>query len=219
MYEKLVSVILSSDYVQIDENTLPVVDKEKHKAEKEYIWGVRDVGSKQVFFHYDEGSRSQKVLISLMRNFRETLQSGGYEAYGIYEKKEGVLLLGCWAHARRKFENALSEDKKNAGTALEYIGLLYQIEANLKNKQLTYEEISQERKRLSYPILLKFEEWLEKIALKLLPKSLMGKAVSYTFSIYHRLVRYVSDGRYHIDNNVMENAIRPLAIGRKNYLF
>jgi hypothetical protein len=127
--------------------------------------------------------------------------------------------LSCWAHARRKFENALPENRALAEKALDRIGLLYQIEANLKEKELPPRDIAAERKRLARPILLNFEKWLHDISPGLLPGSLMGKAVAYTFSIYHRLVRYVSDGRYCMDNNPVENAIRPLALGRKNYLF
>jgi len=219
LYEKLVADTLSSNYIQMDESTIPVIDDEKKRAVKGYIWSVLDMNSPQVFFHYDKGSRSQTTLVSLLCNYRGTVQSDAYEAYGIYENKEGVLLLSCWAHARRKFENALSENKTLANQALDYISLLYQIEANLKDKALSAEEMADERKRLAYPILLKFEKWMLDISPELLPKSLMGKAITYTFSIYHRLVRYINDGRYQIDNNPIENAIRPLALGRKNYLF
>ena len=113
-----------------------------------------------MFFHYDKGSRSQKTLVSLLRNYRGAIQSDGYEAYKIYENKDGVLLLNCWAHVRRKFENALKEDEINANKSLDYISLLCQIEANLKEENLTNEEISDERKRLAYPILREFENWM-----------------------------------------------------------
>ena len=219
LYQCLVESVLSCDYIQVDESTLPVIDRLRKKAVNEYIWGVHDVMNRQMFFHYNQGSRSQETVVALLRNYRGAVQTDGYEAYNIYEHKEGVLLLACWAHARRKFEAALSENEKMAGQALDYISLLYQIEANLKEKELTYEQIAAERKRLAYPILRNFEVWLNKIALELLPKSLMGKAVAYTFALYIRLVRYVSDGRFQIDNNLIENTIRPLALGRKNYLF
>lgn len=219
LYEKLTQRVLSSDYIQMDESTLPVIDKEKKRAVKGYVWVVRDVGTGQVFFHYDKGSRSRQTMLSILKDYQGTLQTDGYEAYSIYEQKEGVLLLGCWAHARRKYESALSEDKKLADEALDYIRLLYQIEANLKEKKLPPDEIAAERKKLSYPILLHFEEWMNQTFLKVTPKSLLGKAITYSFSIYHRLVRYVSDGRYQLDNNGIENTIRPLALGRKNYLF
>jgi Transposase and inactivated derivatives len=219
LYQCLVKNVLSCGYIQMDETTLPVVNHQKKKTDKEYVWTVLDVLNRQTFFYYDKGSRSQKTLLSILLDYQGALQSDGYEAYRIYEDKKGVLLLGCWAHARRKFEAALAENKELAGKALDYIGLLYQIEANLKEKKLGYEEMATQRKRLAYPILLDFEQWMLDTAEETLPKSLMGKAISYTFSIYPRLVRYVSDGRYCIDNNPVENVIRPLALGRKNYLF
>jgi hypothetical protein len=194
LYEQLVKTVLSSGYIQVDESSIPVIDNEKRRAVKGYMWAVLGVPQQQVFFHYDRGSRSQRVLVSLLRDYRSAVQSDGYEAYSIYEDKADVLLLGCWAHVRRKFESALSEDKALADTALNYIGLLYQIEANLKEKELPPEETRRERKRLAYPILKNFESWMLNICDRVLPKSLMGKAISYTFSLYPRLVRYVSDG-------------------------
>ena len=120
----------------MDESTLPVIDKEKKRAVKGYVWVVRDVGTGLVFFHYDKGSRSRQTMLSILKDYQGTLQTDGYEAYSIYEQKKDVLLLGCWAHARRKYESALSEDKKLADEALDYIRLLYQIEANLKDAGL-----------------------------------------------------------------------------------
>ena len=96
---------------------------------------------------------------------------------------------------------------------------LYAIEREAKDKGLDYGQIRQLRMERSYPILQEFEKWLYENNFKVLPKSLIGKAVTYTYSIFPRLVRYVSDGRYNIDNNAAENGIRPLALGRKNYLF
>lgn len=125
LYEEIVKDVLSKDYIQCDESTIPVINNEKHKAVKSYMWALRDPIGKNLFFHYDEGSRAQKVIVSLLRDYRGTVQSDGYDAYGIYENKKGVLLIGCWAHARRKFESARSEDPSLANKALDYIGLLY----------------------------------------------------------------------------------------------
>lgn len=219
LYEKMVEDILSSDYVQVDESTVPVINKEKKRADKEYIWVVHAVMKKGVFFYYDDGSRSHKTAYSILQNVRGAIQCDGYDAYSVFENKKGVLLLGCWAHARRKFESALTEDPKLANKALDYIGLLYLIEAGIKDKELSAEQATQERKRLAYPILKVFEKWMQEVWPTVLPKSLMGTAIAYAHSLYPRLVRYVADGRYHIDNNAIENVIRPLALGRKNYLF
>ena len=107
LYYRLKKIVLSSDYIQVDESTLPIVNEEKHKTVKGYIWMVRSVMLNLVFFHYDHGSRAQKVVIPLLKDFHGALQTDGYEVYKMYEDKKGVLPLGCWAHARRKFEEAL----------------------------------------------------------------------------------------------------------------
>lgn len=219
MYYRLKEIVLSSDYIQVDESTLPVVKEEKHKTVKGYIWMVRAVMPNLVFFYYDHGSRAQKVVIPLLRDFRGALQTDGYEVYKMYEDKKGVLPLGCWAHARRKFEEALKEDKVRAEYALAQIGMLYQVERRADEEKLSFDERSDLRCRLSYPIMVAFEKWLVNEYPKVLPKGRMGKAIKYTYEIYHRLTRYHLDGRYRIDNNLAENSIRPLALGRKNYLF
>lgn len=219
MYYRLKEIVLSSDYIQVDESTLPVVKEEKHKTVKGYIWMVRAVMPNLVFFHYDHGSRAQKVVIPLLKDFRGALQTDGYEVYKMYEDKKGVLPLGCWAHARRKFEEALKEDKVRAEYALAQIGMLYQVERRADEEKLSFDERSDLRCRLSYPIMVAFEKWLVNEYPKVLPKGRMGKAIKYTYEIYHRLTRYHLDGRYRIDNNLAENSIRPLALGRKNYLF
>ncbi|MBN2236584.1 MAG: IS66 family transposase [Bacteroidales bacterium] len=219
LYFRLKELVLASDYIQVDESTVPVIDNKKHHTVKAYLWMVRSVMKKLVFFHYDKGSRAQKVIVELLRNFQGALQTDGYEAYSIYEHKKGVLLLGCWAHARRKFNEALAEDKAGAEYALEQIGLIYKVEAMATDQQMSYEERADLRKRLAYPILCAFEKWIVNYFPKVMPKGRMGKALSYTYSLFHRLSRYHLDGRYQIDNNLAENAIRPLALGRKNYLF
>lgn len=219
LYYRLKEIVLSSDYLQVDESTLPIVNEEKHKTVKGYIWMVRSVMLNLVFFHYDHGSRAQKVVIPLLKDFRGALQTDGYEVYKIYEDKKGVLPLGCWAHARRKFEEALKEDKARAEYALAQIGMLYDVERRADEENLPLEKRSDLRCRLSYPIMVAFEKWLVNEFPNVLPKGRMGKAIKYTYEIYHRLTRYHLDGRYRIDNNLAENSIRPLALGRKNYLF
>ena len=219
LYYRLKELVLSSDYIQVDESTLPIVNEEKHKTVKGYIWMVRAVMGNLVFFYYDHGSRAQKVVIPLLRNFQGTLQTDGYEVYKIYEDKKGVLPLGCWAHARRKFEEALKEEKARAEYALTQIGMLYDVERRADEENLSFEERADLRGRLSYPIMVAFEKWLVNEYPKVLPKGRLGKAIKYTYEIYHRLTRYHLDGRYRIDNNLAENSIRPLALGRKNYLF
>ena len=219
LYSRLKEIVLQSDYIQIDESTVPVINNEKHRAVKAYLWVVRDVMKDLVFFHYDKGSRAQRVVIELLHNYKGAVQTDGYGAYSIYENKKGVLLLGCWAHARRKFTEAMKEDKAGAQYALEQIGLIYGVESMADDQGLDYQQRAELRARLAYPILYGFERWIVNYMPKALPKGRMSQALTYTYSLFHRLSRYHLDGRYRIDNNLVENTIRPLALGRKNYMF
>lgn len=218
--DALRSRVLGSDYIQVDESIIPVMDKDKPGAtRKGYHWVVRSPEEKSLFFHYDRGSRAQRVIVELLKDYRGAVQSDGYGAYDIYENKEGVLLLGCWAHARRKFDQALGNDPPRAQFAMEQIQSLYAIERRITDENLPCKQAEELRKNEAYPILRAFEVWLEQNHASVLPSSPIGKAIRYTYGIYPRLARYVVDGRYRIDNNLAENAVRPLALGRKNYMF
>jgi transposase len=219
LYYRLRKIVLESDYIQVDESTVPVINNEKQRAVKAYLWVVRSVMDRMMFFHYDQGSRAQKVVIDLLKDFQGAVQTDGYEAYSIYEKKKGVLLIGCWVHARRKYTEALKEDKAGAEYALEQIGLIYGVETMADEQNLSYEQRAELRSRLAYPILCAFEKWIVGYMPKVLPKGRMYKALTYTYALFQRLTRYHLDGRYRIDNNLIENDIRPLAVGRKGYLF
>jgi hypothetical protein len=220
LYDILKKEVLCSDYVQIDETSIPVMDRDHPGAtRKGYHWIIKAPEERKLYFHYDEGSRAQRVAIDILRDFKGAVQSDGYSAYNIYENKHGVLLLGCWAHARRKFEQALKNDPLRASFALEQIQLLYRIERLAQDEHLSKEQIEELRKTQAYPLLKAFEKWLDVNYRQVLPKSLIGQAIAYTYTIYPRLVRYVIDGRYRIDNNGVENGVRSLALGRKNYLF
>ncbi len=218
-YYRLKELVLDSDYIQSDETTIPIINNEKHTTIKGYIWMIRAVMGNLVFFHYDQGSRAQKVALQLFKDFQGVIQTDGYAVYDIYEHKKGVLPIGCWAHARRYFEEALKEDKVRASYALEQIGLLYDVERRADQEQLSYDERADLRVRLSYPIMVAFEKWLVNEHPQVLPKGRIGKAIKYTYNIFHKLTRYHLDGRLKIDNNLGENAIRPIALGRKNWLF
>jgi len=218
-YYRLKELVLTSDYIQSDETTIPIINNEKHTTIKGYIWMIRAVMDNLVFFHYDQGSRAQKVALQLFKDFQGVIQTDGYAVYDIYEHKKGVLPIGCWAHARRYFEEALKEDKVRASYALEQIGLLYDVERRADLEQLSYDQRAELRSRLSYPIMVAFEKWMLNEHPQVLPKGRIGKAIRYTYNIFPKLTRYHLDGRLKIDNNLGENAIRPIALGRKNWLF
>ena len=219
LYDKLREQIMSSEYIQVDESTLPVIDNEKHRAVKGYMWAVRDALTGSVYFHYDMGSRSGDTARKLIGGYRGAVQTDGYEVYEAFENAPGKRMIGCWAHVRRKFVEALDENRKYASEAIVYIGKLYKIETEMREAGLSAEEVRERRQKESYPLIQEFEKWMDAVADKFKPKSRMGKALVYTYTLLPRLSRYVLDGRYNIDNNGIENAIRPLALGRKNYLF
>jgi transposase len=219
LYGELKKQVLASDYVQVDETTLPVIDGESHQAKKEYLWVVRSVIDKQVFFHYDDGSRSGETVEKLLNPFKGYLQSDGYSAYNAFEGKEGVCLIACMAHIRRSFEKALEEHKSLAEYALKEIQHLYRIEGMADEQQLEDEDRKALREKLSVPILDSFEKWMEKIYPTVLPKSRIGQAISYSYGLWPRMKNYLKQGRLKIDNNGAENIIRPIALSRKNFLF
>lgn len=219
LHFRLWELMKGTDYLQCDETTLPIVRNDKHKTVKGYIWLVRDPMSGRQYFYWDKGSRSGEVVLKLFHGYQGALQTDGYERYELLDEKKGVILLSCWAHARRKFSEALKNDKGRAESALEQIQLLYEVERQIKEQELSFEDAVVLRKRLAYPIMVRFEKWLVVEHAKVIKGSPIEKAILYTYKRFNKLSRYHLDGRYNIDNNGIENAVRPVAIGRKNYLF
>ena len=217
IYDRLKVDILSAPYIQVDESTVPVIDNEKSKTRKGYMWCVRDASGSGVFFHYDLGSRGTQVAMSLLKDYHGAIQSDGYDVYSKFTGMEGKTMLGCWAHARRKFVDAMKENERLASEALVYIGDLYHIET--LTAEMTNEERKKKRREMAYPQIIKFEEWMQMKYFDPSMGPLMRTAIEYTFKRLPKLSMYVNDGSWHIDNNGVENAIRPLAVGRKNYLF
>ncbi len=219
MYYRLRDYMLALDYLQSDESTVPVIDNEKRRAVKGYMWLARSVIEPLVLFHYHEGSRAQKVVLQFFRDFKGALQVDGYAAYDILDKLDGVMILCCWAHCRRYLERSLNHDKERAEYALDQIGMLYSIETMADERRLDYSQRTKLRQELSYPIIRALEAWALNEAESVLPKSPIGKAIHYLLNHIRQLSRYVTDGRYMIDNNPIERCVKDMVIGRKNYLF
>ena len=219
LYLELKKTVLSSDYIQVDETTLPVIDHDRHKAAKEYIWIVRAAVPRLLFFHYANGSRSQKVAVDLLKTFKGYLQCDGYSAYDAFENRKDVRLCGCLAHIRRHIESCREENREYAMQGLKFIQDLYNVEYMADERQLSYEERAALRQRLAGPLLDAFELWLQNTYPKVLKRSLMGKAIAYAYPLIPRMRHYLYDGRIFIDNNRAENALRPMVLTRKNMLF
>ena len=219
LYEVLKKEVIDTDYLQVDETTLPVINKESHKAKKEYLWMVRAVMKKLVFFYYNDGSRSQETVGTLLKSFTGYLQSDGWQAYNVFDKEDQVCLVGCMVHIRRYYEKALNENKALAEHALKEIQQLYRIERMADERNLPFEERAKLREELAAPIMKSLEAWMEKTYPKVLPQSLIGEAIGYSYSLWPRMKNYLLDGRLKLDNNLAENAIRPIALSRKNFMF
>ena len=219
LYEALKQKILTTDYLMADETPISVLTKDKPgSTHKGYHWVYYDPVNKSALFDYRK-TRGREGPDEMLKTFAGHLQTDGYVAYTKLEDHENIILLACMAHARRKFEHALNNDYDRAGYALKLIQSLYAIEQKARDNEFDYQQIKELRQSESVPLLKQFEQWLKKEVYNVLPQSAIGKAISYTLSLWERLESYTKDGRFQIDNNLIENSIGPVTLGRKNYLF
>lgn len=219
LYNKIKEAVLACNYLQVDETTLPVINKEKKQATKEYLWLARAVTEKILFFSYLDGSRSQHTAQQILQGFKGHLQCDGYNGYDVFQKDSHVHLVACWAHVRRKYIESTEENKELSGYALKHIQALYALEKTIRENNYPPDKIKQERAQIALPIINKLQTWIEETYPKVLPKSNIGKAMAYNYSLINRLKEYTTQGYLLIDNNLAENAIRPIALSRKNFLF
>lgn len=211
--------ILGSNYLQADESPIKVLDRDKPGATHQgYMWVYRSPVSKALFFEYNKG-RSEQSPLKNLGIFTGYLQSDGYVVYSNIVKGRKITHVACWAHARRMFDKALAYDKKSAGFVLEKIQKLYAIERRARESGFTADERKEIRLNESLPILNEIGTYIAENRGKVLPKSPLGKAFEYCVARWDNLLNYLYDGILEIDNNLIENSIRPLALGRKNYLF
>lgn len=155
-----------------------------------------------------------------LQDFRRKLQSDGHNAYEMYDNHPTIEHFACWAHARRKFHQALDSDKDRADKIMHLIRILYDTEQESRQKELNYQQRQELRIQKSQPILDQIKQSLDEFSLQRIhPDSRMGKAIAYTLKRWGNLIRYIQHTEVEIDNNLTENSIRPIALGRKNYLF
>lgn len=219
VYDTLEKHVLQSDYIQADESPIGVQDSHKKRAlHNGYQWVYRSPVERLVLFKYHPG-RERKAPEKVLKDFSGTLQTDGYIAYQDMDTNGQINHLACMAHARRYFEKALDNDKRRSEYALKKMQQLYEIERKAREMKISFEKRKRYRQLFAVPILEELEAWLKENILQVLPRSAIGKAIAYSSKLWPKLKSYVNDGRYEIDNNLIENAIRPLALGRKNYLF
>lgn len=219
LYDKLGAQVQQAGYLQADETSIPVLSKNKPGAtHRGYLWVYRIPASGIVYFDYHRG-RGQEAPEEMLKDFKGTLQTDGYAGYNQFANQSRIRLLACMAHARRKFVEAEENDREKARYALDYFKELYGIERRCDQEELSVEQRREQRQAEAKPVLEAFYQWLEEQYQQVLPQSPIGKAIAYNLNLWKRLSAYVEDGRWEIDNNKIENTIRPVALGRKNYLF
>jgi transposase len=219
LYETHRGGVQQSSYLMVDETPLPVLDRTKPgKTHLGYHWVYYDPVAKLVLFDYRPG-RSRAGPNDILRDFQGYLQCDGYAGYDDILARPGVMGVGCFAHARRYFEQAQDSDRQRAEWMLLKLQALYAFERQARQAQMSFEERHALRQEQALPLLAEIRAWLHSNLTAVLPKSAIGKAIGYMLGQWPKLEKYISDGRLEIDNNLVENAIRPVVVGRKNYLF
>lgn len=219
LYEALLKIIVRSDYLHADETPVKVLDKDKKgTTHRGYFWVYHNSLEGLVLFDYQSG-RGREGPQALLKEFKGYLQTDGYVVYDFFKEEEGITVLNCMAHARRKFYEAMANDKDRAEYALGQIGKLYDMERKAKQQGLGAEEVAGVRQSEALPLLQHLGMWMKEQYAMTLPKSPIGQALGYSIQRWEELITYTTNGKLNIDNNPVENSIRPVAIGRKNYLF
>ncbi len=221
----LMEDIRGGPLINVDETPVQVLNEPGRSAtSKSYMWVFRGGSSASpVIIYQYHPTRSGDVAKLFLNDYQGVVQTDGYKGYDFLDTWPDILHVGCWVHARRYFMDAKKASSSNktgaADMALSMIRRLYALEKIARHKNMSPEEIYQLRQKQAKPIVEKFKNWLNEKKNGTLPKGLLGKAIKYSLGQWHRLENYLEDGNAGIDNNVVENAIRPFVIGRKNWLF
>jgi transposase len=218
LYIELVKKVKESGYLQVDETPIQVLDKLlKGKTHRGYYWVYHDVGSGLVLYDYDPG-RGKSPPQTFLSEFTGVIQVDGY---GVYENlgNKNITIASCMAHARRYFFDAMENDKTRAEWMLDKIKLLYAVEDQARKEGLNNIQRQELRQKQSVPVLEEMEIWLKENIQQIPPSLAISKAMTYMLKRWDKLCYFTKNGRIEIDNNLIENSIRPIALGRKNYLF
>ena len=223
LYDLLVKKLLENSYLQADESPIRVLENDKPADRKGgkgshqgYMWVYRSPCKAIVIFQYRKG-RGANGPKEMLVNHKGHLQTDGYIVYDKIAKSGNFELVGCWAHARRKFFESLKFDRQRAEFVLEKIKTIYSHEK--QSEDLTAEARKEYRLENTAPLMEELHTWAGDEQYKVLPKTPIGKAIGYLLKQWKKLSRVLESGKLEMDNNRIENKIRPLALGRKNYLF
>mgnify|MGYP001601869837 CR=1 FL=1 len=220
LYEAHKRITLATSYLGADETPIRVMDEDKKgTTHRGFYWVYHNSEQKLVLFDYRPG-RGREGPDDILKDFQGYLQTDGYSAYEAFDRRPGITLLNCMAHARRTFHEALQNDPPRAQYALSLFQQLYAIERTIKDQALTGDAVVQLRQQEAAPILQTLKTWMAEEYPKLIVKrSPIAQAMAYFIPRSGKLCIYTKDALLNIDNNLVENAIRPIAVGRKNYLF
>lgn len=223
LYERMHFYLKQEAVVHADESPLQVLDEKKNSKGYMWLYASAEKGDCRMYLYEYQPSRSKNNPKKFLNGFKGYLQTDGYAGYNAVEN---VTQVGCFAHARRKFKeaiNALPKDSKTTSTkaheGLEFFNRLYQLEKQFKEMKLKPEERYEKRIEKTKLVLDELFDWLNEQKPKTLPKSKLGEAIGYSLNQWNNLIAFMKDGRIAIDNNLAERAIKPFVIGRKNYLF
>jgi transposase len=218
--ELLRLIVTNQKYLQVDESPLKVIDRDhKNGIHQGYMWLYHAPVDRLILFDYRKG-RDQSGPKEILAHFRGIIQTDGYKVYdSLFGNHPDIHLTFCMAHARRKFVDAVKDDQEQANYVLNEMGKLYLLEAKMREQAMSWEQRTELRKEHADPVLESLGKLLEEKQYSYRPKSPMGEAIAYAHKRWAGLSAYVLHGQMEIDNNLVENAVRPMAIGRKNYLF
>lgn len=222
LYERIQTGVMAGGYMQVDETMLEYLEPGHGQTKQGYLWTLKRPEGDAVFVW--RTSRAAQCLSTIIpADFTGIIGCDGYSAYQAHAAQSHGRhrLAACWAHLRRKFDEAKEAHPRQAASVLLLIQRLYQIEKHLRDAKASSKLRQVIRQQHSHLIVQRIGALLRRWQAQhtFLPQSLMGKAITYTLTLWSHLQVYLEDGRAHIDNNQVENAIRPTAIGKKNWLF
>jgi len=224
LIELMIDEIRGGPVIRMDETSLQVLKEPGKKAEsKSYMWVTMGYTAeeKPLLLYQYHPTRSGEVPDKFLKDYTGYLQTDGYAGYNKAAKNDSIIHVGCFAHARRYFEQAHNLNKKSkiGLKGLDYIQKIYAVESKLRKSTLSPEKFIETRRKEVTPLLDAFHNWLQSQVDSVAPKSKAGQAVRYTLDEWNKLIKYVNHYLLTPDNNLTENAIRPFVLGRKNWLF
>lgn len=219
LYEVLMNKVLASNYLMADETHIRVLDKlKKGISHRGFYWVYNAPLDNIIFFRYHSG-RGRDGPEPILKNFKGYLQTDAYQTYDYFGKQPDITLANCMTHARRKFDKALKNDKTRAEDMLGQFQLLYEVERIAREKNYDHQKRFELRQEKSLPLLEAMHSWLIENEKVVKPSTPIGHAIAYCLKRWDKLCLYTTEGFLEIDTNQVENAIRAVALGRKNYLF